>query len=122
MELTKKETNIMKTASFYTAAHKMILAILRANRDGLRVYDTHGWRALTDEEFRRLGHAKPSDVSYAGDLDDYGMFDGTWRAAVDCGDALPHASEYSISGMLIAFDDKTVWETVCAGLDLLGKE
>jgi len=50
------------------------------------------------------------------------MFDGTWRAAVDCGDALPHASEYSISGMLIAFDDKTVWETVCAGLDLLGKE
>ena len=42
--------------------------------------------------------------------------------AVDCGDALPHASEYSISGMLIAFDDKTVWETVCAGLDLLGKE
>lgn len=40
----------------------------------------------------------------------------------DCGDALPHASEYSISGMLIAFDDKTVWETVCAGLDLLGKE
>lgn len=64
----------------------------------------------------------PSDVSYAGDLDDYGMFDGAWRAAVDCGDALPHASEYSISGMLIAFDDKTVWETVCAGLDLLGKE
>lgn len=112
----------MKTASFYTAAHKMILAVLRANRDGLRVYDTHGWRALTDEEFRRLGHAKPSDVSYADDLDDYGMFDGTWRAAVDCGDALPHASEYSISGMLIAFDDKTVWETVCAGLDLLGKE
>lgn len=50
------------------------------------------------------------------------VFDGTWRAAVDCGDALPHASEYSISGMLIAFDDKTVWETVCAGLDLLGKE
>lgn len=112
----------MKTASFYTAAHKMILAILRANRDGLRVYDTHGWRALTDEELQRLDHAKPSDVSYAGDLDDYGMFDGTWRAAVDCGDALPHASEYSISGMLIAFDDKTVWETVCAGLDLLGKE
>ena len=55
MELTKKETNIMKTASFYTAAHKMILAILRANRDGLRVYDTHGWRALTDEELQRLG-------------------------------------------------------------------
>lgn len=84
--------------------------------------DTREWRFLTDEEFRRLGHAKPSDVSYAGDLDDYGMSDGTWRAAVDCGDALPHASEYSISGMLIAFDDKTVWETVCAGLDLLGKE
>lgn len=50
------------------------------------------------------------------------MSDGTWRAAVDCGDVLPHASEYSISGMLIAFDDKTVGETVCAGLDLLGKE
>lgn len=91
-------------------------------QDDLRVRDTREWRFLTDEEFRRLGHAKPSDVSYAGDLDDYGMFDGTWRAAVDCGDALPHASEYSISGMLIAFDDKTVWETVCAGLDLLGKE
>ena len=74
---------------------------------------------------RGIPTARPceaSDVSYAGDLDDYGMFDGTWRAAVDCGDALPHASEYSISGMLIAFDDKTVWETVCAGLDLLGKE
>ena len=94
----------MKTASFHTTARKAILATLQTNRDD------------------RLGHAKPSDVSYAGDLDDYGMFDGAWRAAVDCGDALPHASEYSISGMLIAFDDKTVWETVCAGLDLLGKE
>lgn len=61
-------------------------------------------------------------MSYAGDLDDYGMFDGAWRAAVDCGDVLPHASEYGISGMFIAFDDKTVWETVCAGLDLLVKE
>lgn len=112
----------MKTASFHTTARKAILATLQTNRDDLRVHDTREWRFLTDEEFRRLGHAKPSDVSYAGDLDDYGMFDGTWRAAVDCGDALPHASEYSISGMLIAFDDKTVWETVCAGLDLLGKE
>lgn len=105
-----------------TTARKAILATLQANRDDLRVRDTREWRFLTDEEFRRFGHAKPSDVSYAGDLDDYGMFDGAWRAAVDCGDALPHASEYSISGMLIAFDDKTVWETVCAGLDLLGKE
>lgn len=112
----------MKTASFHTTARKAILATLQTNRDDLRVRDTREWRFLTDEEFRRLGHAKPSDVSYAGDLDDYGMFDGTWRAAVDYGDALPHASEYSISGMLIAFDDKTVWETVCAGLDLLGKE
>lgn len=118
----EKETIIMKTASFHTTARKAILATLQTNRDDLRVRDTREWRFLTDEEFRRLGHAKPSDVSYAGDLDDYGMFDGTWRAAVDCGDALPHASEYSISGMLIAFDDKTVWETVCAGLDLLGKE
>lgn len=112
----------MKTASFHTTARKAILATLQANRDDLRVRDTREWRFLTDEEFRRLGHAKPADGSYAGDLDDYGMFDGTWRAAVDCGDALPHASEYSISGMLIAFDDKTVWETVCAGLDLLGKD
>lgn len=112
----------MKTASFHTTARKAILATLQTNRDNLRVHDTREWRFLTDEEFRRLGHAKPSDVSYADDLDDYGMFDGTWRAAVDCGAALPHASEYSISGMLIAFDDKTVWETVCAGLDLLGKE
>lgn len=112
----------MKTASFYTAAHKMILAILRANRDGLRVYDTHGWRALTDEELQRLGHAKTSDVSYEGDLYDFDMFDGGWRAGVDCGQPAPHASEYCISGMLIAFDGKTVWETVCAGLDLLGKE
>ena len=86
----------MKTASFHTTARKAILATLQANRDNLRVHDTREWRFLTDEEFRRLGHAKPSDVSYA--------------------------SEYSISGMLIAFDDKTVWETVCAGLDLLGKE
>lgn len=107
---------------FDRTARKAILATLQTNRDDLRVRDTREWRFLTDEEFRRLGHAKPSDVSYAGDLDDYGMFDGAWRAAVDCGDALPHASEYSISGMLIAFDDKTVWETVCAGLDLLGKE
>ena len=84
----------MKTASFHTTARKAILATLQANRDNLRVRDTREWRFLTDEEFRRLGHAKPSDVSYAGDLDDYGMFDGTWRAAVDCGDALPHASEY----------------------------
>ena len=112
----------MKTASFHTTARKAILATLQTNRDNLRVRDTREWRFLTDEEFRRLGHAKPSDVSYAGDLDDYDMFDGFWRAAVDCGDALPHASEYSISGMLIAFDDKTVWETVCAGLNLLGKE
>lgn len=112
----------MKTASFHTTARKAILATLQANRDDLRVRDTREWRFLTDEEFRRLGRAKQSDVSYAGDLDDYGMFDGAWRAAVDCGDALPHASEYGISGMLIAFDDKTVWETVCAGLDLLGKE
>lgn len=122
VERTKKETNIVKTASFHTTARKAILATLQTNRDDLRVHDTREWRFLTDEEFRRLGHAKPSDVSYAGDLDDYGMFDGAWRAAVDCGDALPHASEYSISGMLIAFDDKTVWETVCAGLDLLVKE
>ena len=35
---------------------------------------------------------------------------------------MPHASEYRISGMLIAFDGKTVWETVVAGLDLLDKE
>lgn len=112
----------MKTASFHTTARKAILATLQANRDDLLVCDTREWRFLTDEEFRRLGHAKPSDVSYAGDLDDYGMFYGNWRADVDCGGVLPHASEYSISGMLIAFDDKTVWETVCAGLDLLGKE
>lgn len=69
----------MKTASFYTTAHKMILAILRANRDGLRVYDTHGWRALTDEELQRLDHAKASDVSCEGDLYDFDMFDGCWR-------------------------------------------
>lgn len=66
----------MKTASFHTTARKAILATLQANRDDLRVRDTREWRFLTDEEFRRLGHAKPSDVSYAGDLDDYGMFDG----------------------------------------------
>lgn len=72
----------MRTASFYTTAHKMILAILRANRDGLRVYDTHGWRALTDEELQRLDHAKASDVSCEGDLDDFDMFDGCWRAGV----------------------------------------
>lgn len=71
----------MKTASFHTTARKAILATLQTNRDDLRVRDTREWRFLTDEEFRRLGHAKPSDVSYAGDLDDYGMFDGTWRAA-----------------------------------------
>lgn len=112
----------MKTASFYTTVHKMILTILRANRDGLRVHDTHGWRALTDEEFRRLGHAKASDVSYAVDSDDYDMFDGGWRAGVDCGRPMPHASEYGVCDMDIAFDGKTVWETVCAGLDLLGKE
>lgn len=69
----------MKTASFHTTARKAILATLQANRDNLRVHDTREWRFLTDEEFRRLGHAKPSDVSYAGDLDDYGMFDGTWQ-------------------------------------------
>ena len=74
----------MKTASFHTTARKAILATLQANRDDLRVHDTREWRFLTDEEFRRLGHAKPSDVSYAGDLDDYGMFDGTWRAATRC--------------------------------------
>ena len=68
----------MKTASFHTTARKAILATLQTNRDDLRVRDTREWRFLTDEEFRRLGHAKPSDVSYAGDLDDYGMFDGTW--------------------------------------------
>lgn len=112
----------MKTASFYTTARKAILAALQANRADLRVRDTREWRFLTDEEFQRLGHAKTSDVSYAGDLEDYGMFDVTWRAYVDCGGELPHASEYSISGMTIAFDNKTVWETVCAGLDLLGKD
>lgn len=112
----------MKTASFHTTARKAILATLQTNRDNLRVHDTREWRFLTDEEFRRLGHAKPSDVSYADDLDDFDMFDGCWRAGVDCGQPAPHASEYCISGMLIAFDDKTVWETVCAGLDLLGKE
>lgn len=112
----------METASFYTAARKAILATLQANRDGLRVLGTHGWRALTDEELQRLDHAKASDVSYAGDSDDFDMFDGGWRASVDCGGDMPHASEYRISGMLIAFDGKTVWETVCAGLDLLGKE
>lgn len=112
----------MKTASFHTTARKAILATLQTNRDDLRVHDTREWRALTDEELRRLGHAKASDVSYADDLDDYDMFDGTWRAGVDCGCPMPHASEYGISGMLIAFDGKTVWETVCAGLDLLGKE
>lgn len=67
----------MKTASFHTTARKAILATLQTNRDDLRVRDTREWRFLTDEEFRRLGHAKPSDVSYAGDLDDYGMFDGS---------------------------------------------
>ena len=84
----------MKTASFHTTARKAILATLQANRDDLRVHDTREWRFLTDEEFRRLGHAKTSDVSYAGDLDDYGMFDGTWRAAVDCGDALRANTAY----------------------------
>lgn len=111
----------MKTASFHTTARKAILATLQANRDDLRVHDTREWRFLTDEEFRRLGHAKPSDVSYADDSDDYDMFDGTWRADVDCGRPMPHASEYGVCDMDIAFDDKTVWETVCAGLDLLGK-
>lgn len=112
----------MRTASFYTAAHKAILATLQANHDVLRVHDAHGWHALTDEELQQLDHAKTSDVSYEGDSDDYDMFDGGWRASVDCGGDMPHASEYRISGMLIAFDGKTVWETVCAGLDLLGKE
>ena len=112
----------MKTASFHTTARKAILATLHANRDGLRVYDTHGWRALTDEELQRLDHAKASDVSYEGDLDDFDMFDGGWRVGVDCGQPAPHASEYHISGMLIAFDGKTVWETVCAGLDLLDRD
>lgn len=112
----------MKTASFHTTARKAILATLQANRTDLLVLEAHDWCALTDEEFRRLAHAKTSDVSYAGDLDDYDMFDGTWRADVDCGGELPHASEYHISGMTIAFDSKTVWKTVCAGLDLLGKE
>ena len=78
----------MKTASFHTTARKAILATLQANRDDLRVRDTREWRFLTDEEFRRLGHAKPSDVSYAGDLDDYGMFDAPgvrpWIAATRC--------------------------------------
>lgn len=113
----------MRTASFHTTARKAILATLQqANRDGLRVHDTHGWRALTDEELQRLDHAKTSDVSYAGDSYDYDMFDGTWRADVDCGRPMPHASEYGVCDMDIAFDGKTVWETVCAGLNLLGRE
>lgn len=82
----------MKTASFHTTARKAILATLQANRDNLRVHDTREWRFLTDEEFRRLGHAKTSDVSYAGDLDDYGMFDGTWRAWIAVGNYLMRAN------------------------------
>ena len=79
----------MKTASFHTTARKAILATLQTNRDNLRVHDTREWRFLTDEEFRRLGHAKPSDVSYADDLDDYGMFRRRpgvrpWIAATRC--------------------------------------
>lgn len=113
----------MRTASFHTTARKAILATLQhANRDDLRMHDTHGWRALTDEELQRLDHAKTSDVSYAVDSDDCDMFDGTWRADVDCGRPMPHASEYGVCDMDIAFDGKTVWETVCAGLDLLGRE
>lgn len=73
----------MKTASFYTTAHKMILAILRANHDGLRVYDTHGWRALTDEELQRLDHAKTSDVSYEGDLYDFDRAEAAFRRIFD---------------------------------------
>ena len=103
----------MRTASFHTTARKAILATLQhANRDDLRMHDTHGWRALTDEELQRLDHAKTSDVSHAGDSDDY-----TWRADVDCGRPMPHASEYGVCDMDIAFNGKTVWETVCAGLD-----
>lgn len=113
----------MNTALFHMTARKAMLAVLQsADRDRLRVLDVRGWRALTDEELQRLDHAKASDVSYEGDLYDFHMFDGGWRAGVDCGQPAPHASEYHISGMLIAFDGKTVWETVCAGLDLLGKE
>lgn len=33
-----------------------------------------------------------------------------------------HAYNDHQFGCITAFDDKTVWETVCAGLDLLGKE
>lgn len=113
----------MKTASFHTTARKAILATLQqADRDGLRVRDAHGWRALTDEELQRLDHAKTSDVSYEVDSDNFDMFDGTWRADVDCGCPMPHASEYGVCGMDIAFDGKTVWETVCAGLVLLDRE
>ena len=50
------------------------------------------------------------------------LLDRLGKEGVDCGQPAPHASEYCISGMLIAFDGKTVWETVCAGLELLGKE
>ena len=97
----------MKTASFHTTARKAILATLQANRDDLRVRDTREWRFLTDEEFRRLGHAKPVGRVVCGRSGRLRHVRRRWRAAVDCGDALPHASEYSISGMLIAFDDKT---------------
>lgn len=79
---------------------------------------------LSSERQMRVRHGL-SDVpvvSYEGDLYDFDMFDGGWRAGVDCGQPAPHASEYHISGMLIAFDGKTVWETVCAGLDLLDRE
>ena len=113
----------MNTALFHMTARKAMLAVLQsADRDRLRVLDVRGWSGLTDEELQLLAHAEPSDVARALDEDDYDMFDGCWRAGVDCGQPAPHASEYCISGMLIAFDGKTVWETVCAGLDLLGKE
>lgn len=37
------------------------------------------------------------------------LLDRLDKEGVDCGQPAPHASEYCISGMLIAFDGKTVW-------------
>lgn len=114
----------MNTALFHMTARKAMLAVLQsADRDRLRVLDVRGWSGLTDEELQLLAHAEPSDVARALDEDDYDMFDGGWRANVDCGGVMPsNASEYRVSGMTLALDGMTVWETVIAGLDLLGKE
>ncbi|RGL95043.1 hypothetical protein DXC37_08905 [Bifidobacterium bifidum] len=113
----------MKTASFHTTARKAILAVLDGADFESLIYDDKDrhWHALDPKSRQRLAGMEPSDVSYAADADDYGMFDCNWRSYVDQGGELPHASRYRISDMLIAIDG-SVWEVVCCGLELLGKE